>query len=105
MSVFSMISSVLILGQEANSTFNEKNGLLDVAQDDLYQQHPHAILETFLLYQKTQGVKGLSAKTLRALYNVRNVMDAKFRRDPINRQTFLKILQEGEGITHACLHS
>jgi len=67
----------------------------------LYQQHPHAILETFLLYQQTQGVKGLSAKTLRALYNVRNVMDAKFRRDPVNRQTFLKILQEGEGITHA----
>ena len=87
--------------RKINDHFNEKNGLLDVAQDDLYQQHPHAILETFLLYQKTQGVKGLSAKTLRALYNVRNVMDAKFRRDPINRQTFLKILQEGEGITHA----
>jgi [protein-PII] uridylyltransferase len=27
-------------------------------------------------------------------------MDANFRRDPINRQTFLKILQENEGITH-----
>ncbi len=46
-------------------------------------------------------MKGLSAKTLRALYNVRGVMDANFRRDPVNRATFLKILQEGEGITHA----
>jgi [protein-PII] uridylyltransferase len=84
-----------------NDHFFERNGLLEVAQDDLYQQHPHAILETFLLYQETHGVKGLSAKTLRALYNVRNVMDAKFRRDPVNRSTFLKILQQGQGITHA----
>ena len=84
-----------------NDHFEERNGLLEVAQDDLYQKHPHAILETFLMYQQTHGVKGLSAKTLRALYNVRNVMDGKFRRDPVNRATFLKILQEGQGITHA----
>jgi [protein-PII] uridylyltransferase len=84
-----------------NDHFFETNGLLEVAQDDLYQKHPHAILETFLLYQQTHGVKGLSAKTLRALYNVRNVMDAKFRHDPVNHATFLQILQEDEGITHA----
>ncbi|MEY3887921.1 MAG: Bifunctional uridylyltransferase/uridylyl-removing enzyme, partial [Pseudomonadota bacterium] len=84
-----------------NDHFFEKNGLLEVAQEDLYQKHPHAILETFLLFQQTHGVKGLSAKTLRALYNVRNVMDAKFRRDPVNRKTFLQILQENHGITHA----
>ena len=87
--------------RQINERFNDKNGLIDLVQDDLYQQQPHAILETFLLYEQTQGVKGLSAKTLRALYNVRNVMDAKFRRDPVNRQTFLKILQENEGMTHA----
>ena len=84
-----------------NAHFYENNGLLELAQDDLYQKHPHAILETFLLYQQTQGVKGLSAKTLRALYNVRGVMDANFRRDPVNRATFLKILQESQGITHS----
>ena len=87
--------------RKINAHFYEKNGLLEVAQDDLYQNHPHAILETFLLYQQTQGVKGLSAKTLRALYNVRGVMDAKFRQDPVNRDTFLKILQESQGITHS----
>ena len=87
--------------RKLNEHFLEINGLLEVAQDDLYQKHPHAILETFLHFQQTRSVKGLSAKTLRALYNVRGVMDANFRRDPVNRATFLKILQEGEGITHA----
>jgi [protein-PII] uridylyltransferase len=47
-----------------NERFFEKAGLIEVASDDLYQKHPHAILETFLLYQATPGVKGLSARTL-----------------------------------------
>jgi [protein-PII] uridylyltransferase len=84
-----------------NRSFFEKAGLIEVASDDLYQKHPHAILETFLLYQTTPGLKGLSARTLRALYNVRSVMNARFRADPVNRQTFLKILQQPQGITHA----
>lgn len=84
-----------------NARFFEKAGMIDVVSDDLYVREPHAILETFLIYQTTVGVKGLSARTLRALYNVRGVMDARFRRDPVNRETFKRILQQPEGITHA----
>ena len=81
--------------------FLERGGMLEVASDDLYQRDPHAILETFLVYQQTVGPKGLSARTLRALYNARNLMDAKFRRDPHNHATFMKILKGSEGQTHA----
>ncbi|MFY7859564.1 MAG: [protein-PII] uridylyltransferase [Limnohabitans sp.] len=84
-----------------NERFFEKAGLIEVASDDLYQKHPHAILETFLLYQTTPGVKGFSARTLRALYNVRAIMNGRFRSDPVNRQSFLQILQQPQGITHA----
>jgi [protein-PII] uridylyltransferase len=84
-----------------NERFFEKAGMLEVASDDLYVQQPHAILETFLLFQTTLGIKGLSARTLRALYNARPLMGAQFRADPVNRQTFLRILQQPEGITHA----
>ena len=84
-----------------NSKFLERGGMLEVASDDLYQRDPHAILETFLVYQQTVGPKGLSARTLRALYNARDLMDSKFRHDPVNRATFMKILQEPEGQTHA----
>ncbi len=84
-----------------NERFFEKAGLIEVASDDLYQKHPHAILETFLLYQTTPGVKGFSARTLRALYNVRAIMNGRFRADPVNRQSFLQILQQPQGITHA----
>ena len=84
-----------------NERFVEKAGMLEVVSDDLYQHQPHAILETFLLYQTTVGLKGLSARTLRALYNARPLMDAKFRSDPANRAVFMQILQQPEGITHA----
>jgi [protein-PII] uridylyltransferase len=84
-----------------NDKFLERAGMLEVATDDLYERDPHAILETFLVYQQTVGPKGLSARTLRALYNARELMNAEFRRDPVNRATFMKILQEDEGQTHA----
>ncbi len=81
--------------------FLERGGMLEVASDDLYQRHPHAILETFLVYQQTIGAQGLSARTLRALYNARDLMDADFRHDPANRATFMKILKADRGQTHA----
>ena len=84
-----------------SAKFLERGGMLEVASDDLYQRDPHAILETFLVYQQTVGPKGLSARTLRALYNARDLMDSAFRHDPVNRATFMKILQEPEGQTHA----
>ena len=84
-----------------NDRFFDKGGMIEVASDDLYQREPQAILETFLLYAKTPGLKGLSARTLRALYNARTVMDHGFRTDPANRKTFLAILQQPQGITHA----
>jgi [protein-PII] uridylyltransferase len=80
--------------------FLDRAGMLEVARDDLYLENPHAILETFLVFQQTPGLSGLSARTLRALYNARNVMDKAFRHDPINRELFMDILRQGQGTTH-----
>ncbi|WP_457280844.1 [protein-PII] uridylyltransferase [Polaromonas sp. P5_D5] len=84
-----------------NERFFDKAGMLEVVSDDLYAREPHAILETFLVFETTVGIKGLSARTLRALYNARGLMNSKFRSDPVNRDTFRRILQQPEGITHA----
>ncbi len=81
--------------------FNDKAGMIDVVSDDLYVREPHAILQTFLVYQTTSGTKGLSSRTLRALYNARTIMDGKFRNDPVNRETFRKIIMQHDGLTHA----
>ena len=83
-----------------NPRFLENNGLIEVATDTLYLEQPRAILETFLLYQQT-GLRGLSARTLRALYNARPVMSRAFRTDPANRRQFMEILRAEHGVTHA----
>ena len=84
-----------------NDRFFEKAGAIEVASDDLYERDPHAILETFLMYETNVGLTGLSARTLRALYSSRHLMDAQFRHDPVNRSIFLQILKQPQGITHA----
>ncbi len=81
--------------------FYEKAGLIEVADDEVYQRNPHAILRTFLLYETEPGLTDLSARTFRALYHARTVMTANFRKDPVNRATFMQILQQPRGITHA----
>lgn len=84
-----------------NPRFLDNNGLLEVASDQLYMEQPHSILETFWLCQQQAGISGLSARTLRALYNARPVMDSAFRADPVNRQQFLRLLQAPRGVAAA----
>jgi [protein-PII] uridylyltransferase len=110
------LSQILVLNMEERLTprtyalrqldppdedFVDKAGMIEVVSDDLYQRKPHAILRTFLVYQTYYGLKGLSARTLRALYNARNLMDGAFRRDPVNRATFRDIMMQSGGQTHA----
>jgi len=83
-----------------NPRFYDRGGLLEVAHDNLYQEHPTAILETFVLYQSEGGIKDLSVRTLRALYNARSVMDNRFRRDPANRAAFMQILRQPQRVAH-----
>ena len=49
-----------------NDRFYERAGLIEIASEDLYEREPNAILETFLLYQPTIGVNGLSPLPLPA---------------------------------------
>jgi [protein-PII] uridylyltransferase len=84
-----------------SSRFLDRAGMLEVVRDDLYIDHPQAILETFLVYENTPGLQGLSARTMRALYNARHVMTPAWRRDPVNRAMFMEILRQPKQLTHA----
>jgi [protein-PII] uridylyltransferase len=79
--------------------FFDRGGFLEVSRDDLFVQQPHMILQAFRVLQDDNTLKGLSARTLRALYNARNKMDGAFRKDPVNRAAFMAILQAPQGQT------
>ncbi len=84
-----------------NERFNELNGLIDIAHDRVFEETPSAMLEIFLLIQRHRELKGMTARTQRALWHARFGIDAAFRRDPNNRQLFLQILQAPKGVTRA----
>ncbi|HET9735372.1 MAG TPA: HD domain-containing protein, partial [Burkholderiales bacterium] len=58
------------------------------------------ILESFLLLQQHQDLRGMSAPTLRALWRARVHVNARLRRDPVARLLFLQMLQQPRGIVH-----
>ena len=83
-----------------NERFQASHELLEARDPDLFEQQPGAILESFLLLQKHPELKGMSAVTLRALWRARTRIDARFRRDSVNRARFLQLLQQPRGIVH-----
>lgn len=84
-----------------NERFNEVNGYLDIARDDTFETTPSAMLEVFLLRAQHPEFKGMTARTMRALWHARFRIDGGFRRDPVNRALFLQIIKAPQGITHA----
>ena len=81
--------------------FVEKQGLLDIIDPALFEKHPDQILKAFLLYTKTPGVEGLSAQVLRSLYNARHLMNAQWCKQAVNKELFMEIVKQPQGLTHA----
>ncbi|MES2259224.1 MAG: [protein-PII] uridylyltransferase [Pseudomonadota bacterium] len=84
-----------------NPRFNEVNDFLDISEDDTFVKTPSAMLEAFLLLTERPALKGMTARTTRALWHERFEIDAAFRNNPLNRAYFLKILQAPVGMLHA----
>jgi [protein-PII] uridylyltransferase len=80
--------------------FNEVNGMIDIAHERVFAETPSALLEIFLLLEQHGELKGMTARTQRAIWHERCRIDAKFRRDPANRELFMRIIRAPKGITH-----
>ena len=83
-----------------DAQFQNRQGQLDLIDPDLFAKQPSAILRAFLTMAQHSELKGMSAPTLRQLWNARDLINGKFRRDPANRALFLQFLQQPRGTTH-----
>jgi len=86
--------------RQINEEFQETYGLLEMRDPDLFTRQPAAMLRAFLTLQEHQELRGMSAATLRALWNHRDLINAEFRKRPEHRALFLAILQQPRGIVH-----
>lgn len=87
-----------------NERFNDVNGLIDMVDDDVFVNHPSALLEVFLLLSDSTDLKNMTARTLRNLWHARIHIDDTFRNNPANRRIFLQIIQSPRFAARALQH-
>jgi [protein-PII] uridylyltransferase len=83
-----------------NTRFQVRNGFLEVAQDEVFERTPSALLEIFLLLQQEPGLKGVSARTIRLIRRALPLVDEEFRQNPRHHRLFMDIIRAPEGVTH-----
>ena len=83
-----------------NERFEVRSELLHIKREDTFRREPSAILECFLLMQQHAELRGMTARTLRALWRARSLINISFRKDPIAHLLFLHLLQQRRGIVH-----
>ncbi len=89
-----------IAAEPLTEHFEVKNGFLKIVAPEVFEEHPSAMLELFLLLQKHSNIKGVSARTVTAIKRALHLINDEFRQDPRNHQLFLQILRAPEGVTH-----
>jgi [protein-PII] uridylyltransferase len=84
-----------------NERFVARDQFLEARDEEIFNQQPSSILESFLLLQRRPELKGFSASSMRALWRSRKNINAAFRQDQHNRELFMQIFREPQGLTHA----
>ncbi len=83
-----------------NARFQAVNQLLDVVHEDVFNQTPGAIFEAFLVMQQHSELRGMTARTIRALWRARTLIDDDYRNDPENKARFIALFQQERGVLH-----
>lgn len=76
-----------------NRRFQIRNEYLETTHDNVFVEHPSALLEMFLLLAQHPTLKGLRAHTLRACIGHRRLINKAFRNDPANTHLFMELLR------------
>lgn len=83
-----------------NPHFQVRKGFIEAIQPDLFQKHPPALLEIFLLLEQHHHLKGIRAGTIRLIHQNLHRIDDEYRHNPLCNQLFIDILSQPEGVTH-----
>ncbi len=82
-----------------NAHYQVRNGYIEARHAALFQEHPPALLDIFLLCANDSEINGIAAPTIRQIRNNRQLIDDAFRADPRNHETFLALLRSPHKMT------
>jgi [protein-PII] uridylyltransferase len=84
-----------------NRRFQVHKGFIETVDDKVFERHPYALLEIFLLLQQHPEIKGIRAATSRLMRLHAQLIDDNFRQDIRCKSLFMEILKQPRGITYA----
>lgn len=76
-----------------NERFQIRNHFIETIHDKVFDQHPPAVLEIFVLMTRDQNILGPRANTIRLLREHRHLVDSSFRKDPRCTRLFLELMR------------
>ena len=83
-----------------NKRFQIRNDFIEVCHDQVFEWHPFALLEIFLLKQQTLSIKGIRASTIRLIRQYSYLIDDDFRNDIRNKSLFMEIIRQPRYVGH-----
>ncbi|WP_151704032.1 [protein-PII] uridylyltransferase [Nitrincola alkalilacustris] len=82
-----------------NSRFRIHNDYLQVTHDKVFEHHPFALMELFVLLAQNLRIKGVRASTIRLIREHRHLIDDEFRHDIRNTSLFMELLRSEDGVS------
>lgn len=82
-----------------NDKFVAINGYLEAIDDNLFDRHPLALLELFLVLEQNSSIKGVRATTIRLIRKSLHLIDDDFRRNKAANRLFIEAFRQPRGIT------
>lgn len=89
--------------QKVNDYFRVSGDILDINDENTFKRYPQAILQAFLYQLDHPQVSKKSTRLLRELMAAHALMGQSFRDDPVNKETFLKIIKSKSGTYHTLM--
>lgn len=83
-----------------NTKFYAIAGFIEIKNENVFVEHPLALLEIFLLLQQIPSLKGIRATTIRQIRKNLHLINDDFRNDSNAQHLFIEILKQPHGITH-----
>lgn len=82
-----------------NERFHVRNGFLEVSHDKVFEQHPSALLELFLIFGNTPEAVNVRSHTVRLIRAHLPDINDEFRNDPEAQKLFVKIFSNPNKLT------
>ncbi len=82
-----------------NKRFQIHNDYLEVTYGKVFEHHPFALMEVFVLLAQHPELKGVRASTIRLIRDHRHLIDEEFRNDIRNTSLFMELLRSPERVS------